>query len=225
MEWKDWEPTYREIARDMNYSPDRERYSQQMGRRLSEMNEGALSGKAALMSIGEAIGEYCTVFGGSPGLAASLQKSMKRTEGTSLIASDGACATLWRENILPDIIVTDADGDLDAEREMNEMGALLLLHFHGDNADEAFRFGLSLRGRFIITTQFGPTEGTFNFGGFTDGDRAVLLCEHFHARRILLIGFDFSEAGNHSDVHSRKLRIAEEIVNGVRTRGTEFLQL
>jgi uncharacterized Rossmann fold enzyme len=29
-----------------------------------------------------------------------------------------------------------------------------------------------------------------NVGGFTDGDRAVLLCEHLGARAVLLVGFE-----------------------------------
>jgi hypothetical protein len=30
-----------------------------------------------------------------------------------------------------------------------------------------------------------------NFGGFTDGDRAVFLADHFKAKNIYLVGFDF----------------------------------
>ena len=33
----------------------------------------------------------------------------------------------------------------------------------------------------------------YNFGGFTDGDRAVFLAEELGAKKIFLIGFDFGE--------------------------------
>ncbi len=35
----------------------------------------------------------------------------------------------------------------------------------------------------------------YNFGGFTDGDRAVFLAHHFGSRSIQLLGFDFENVG------------------------------
>ena len=32
-----------------------------------------------------------------------------------------------------------------------------------------------------------------NYGGFTDGDRAVFIADHFKAKKIFLIGFDFND--------------------------------
>jgi len=45
----------------------------------------------------------------------------------------------------------------------------------------------------IGTTQSRPTNGLYNFGGFTDGDRAVFLAKHLDALKIILIGFDFED--------------------------------
>ena len=46
----------------------------------------------------------------------------------------------------------------------------------------------------IGTTQIEPISDVYNFGGFTDGDRAVFLAEHFGAKEIELVGFDFEAA-------------------------------
>ncbi len=36
-----------------------------------------------------------------------------------------------------------------------------------------------------------PLDVVYNFGGFTDGDRAAFLAEELGAREITLVGFDF----------------------------------
>ena len=44
----------------------------------------------------------------------------------------------------------------------------------------------------------------YNFGGFTDGDRAVFLAVHFNAKKIFLIGFDFNNTiGEYSFVEKK----------------------
>jgi len=51
----------------------------------------------------------------------------------------------------------------------------------------------------IGTTQLKPFGKLHNFGGFTDGDRAVCLAEHFKAGLIILAGMDFEgEIGEYS---------------------------
>ena len=52
-----------------------------------------------------------------------------------------------------------------------------------------------LRGPLVGTTQGRPLENVFNFGGFTDGDRAAHLVHELGASAIELYGFDFFTPG------------------------------
>jgi len=45
----------------------------------------------------------------------------------------------------------------------------------------------------IGTTQTKPIGKLQNFGGFTDGDRAVFLANYFMAKKIILFGMDFGK--------------------------------
>ena len=74
----------------------------------------------------------------------------------------------------------------------------------------------------IGTTQIDPSDfkNLYNFGGFTDGDRAVFLASHFKAKKIFLIGFDFDgKMGKYSFSENkdiamkiRKLKWCEELI-------------
>jgi uncharacterized Rossmann fold enzyme len=45
----------------------------------------------------------------------------------------------------------------------------------------------------LLTTQTAPAERLHNFGGFTDGDRAAYLADHFGADSISLVAFNFHD--------------------------------
>jgi uncharacterized Rossmann fold enzyme len=67
----------------------------------------------------------------------------------------------------------------------------------------------------IGTTQVKPLQNVYNFGGFTDGDRAVFLANEFGAINIVLVGMDFGEKiGRYSKtkVKDEKLKIAKMAV-------------
>lgn len=58
------------------------------------------------------------------------------------------------------------------------------------------------------TTQINPNffNNIQNFGGFTDGDRAVFIADYFNAKEINLIGFDFnSKIGKYSFPQNKNL--------------------
>ena len=67
-----------------------------------------------------------------------------------------------------------------------------------------------------------PQKKVKNYGGFTDGDRAVLLSEHFSASKIVLIGFDFDHPrdkdGTSYDVKLRKLAWAKRLIDEAKMR-------
>ncbi len=123
-----------------------------------------------------------------------------KQENDLLIAADGATSYLISRGIIPDIIVTDFDGNIDNQLSAQKEGSILLIHVHGDNYQTIQRqLGYISKGDFLITTQIQPLPGSHNFYGFTDGDRIVCLSTLMAADEIILIGYDFgSSIGKYS---------------------------
>ncbi len=224
MIWEAWKERYLEIVRAFGYDPVKEEEAMVAGRQAAAGRSNVLKRQDALAALGVLSGKRCVVTGNAPSLREELIRLAKGGEldGAKVVASDSSCVTLNSLGILPDIIVTDLDGDRDVEKRMNDAGALIVVHFHGDNFALAGEYVKTLNGRVVITTQAGPTEYTFNFGGFTDGDRGVLLCEEFGSSGVVLAGFDFenvAERGVERRIKLAKLASAREIVDGAARRG------
>jgi uncharacterized Rossmann fold enzyme len=219
MLFSEWEPVYEEILSDMGYSRDDDEYcvriliSATLGSRLVSDEEA-----------GSLVGPCCTVYGNSP----SLEQDVERmgSEGTK-VASGSAVSRLLAIGVSPDIVVTDLDGDMDAQLEASRHGALTLLHAHGDNADLVRAYAGLFEGPVALTTQSAPRDIVYNFGGFTDGDRAVCFVRHFGCRRILLPGFDYSDPypkpGSDMAAKARKLAWARRIVEDMNPPGVELV--
>lgn len=109
----------------------------------------------------------------------------------------------------PHIHVTDMEEDENLLAELEERGCILVLHAHGDNISRIKSVVPKIK-RFIGTTQSIPFDRIYNFGGFTDGDRAALIAKKFEARSIKLYGFDFESADN--PIKLKKLKWAKIIL-------------
>ena len=99
---------------------------------------------------------------------------------------------------VPNIVLTDLDGEWSAIRWAISLGAITLIHAHGDNESLIQQFFEEKKTFMGTTCIWGTTQNKiettlFNFGGFTDGDRAIFLSFHFNSPIIGLIGFDFGE--------------------------------
>jgi len=130
--------------------------------------------------------------------------------------------------IIPDIIVTDLDGHVPDQIQANLKGARIVLHAHGDNIPEIKHWAPKFK-NFISTTQAQPDEenNIYNFGGFTDGDRAVYLGAHFNAKKITLVAFNFEEVADHSykknpETKLRKLTWANLLIGMVKEPPVAF---
>jgi 2-amino-4-hydroxy-6-hydroxymethyldihydropteridine diphosphokinase len=101
-----------------------------------------------------------------------------------------------------------------------------VIHAHGDNSDAIMENIDMFTGPVMITTQSTPDLLLCNFGGFTDGDRAVCLARHFGARRINLVGFDFDnpscKEGSDPAVKKKKLSWAKHIIFDMNPPGVEL---
>ena len=203
---EDWEPIYSEILKDMGY----DRASDETSARVLK----ALMLNADLITEDElGIKDTVSVFGAADSLMDDIGK--KEPEGT-LISAGSATSVLMSIGLVPDILVTDLDGDIEPQITASGMGAITLIHAHGDNTDLIMRYAKEFTGKVMLTTQSRPDLVLCNFGGFTDGDRAVCLARHMGAKRIFLYGFDFDvpsfKDGSDPEVKMRKLRWAERII-------------
>lgn len=175
---------------------------------LSELLEGRSLDLKILSSM-----IYCKnvlVVGAGPSLEDNLPKIHSLKQFTR-IAADGVCQAMLENNIKPDIVVTDLDGSHEHLLQSDKMGSIMVVHAHGDNVD-LIRNLIPKMKNCIGTTQVKPLQNVYNFGGFTDGDRAVFLASELKARNIVLVGMDFGEKiGRYSKtkVKDEKLKIAK----------------
>jgi uncharacterized Rossmann fold enzyme len=165
------------------------------------------------------------VAGCGPGLAKAKADVFL---GKAVVAADGATERLQELGIVPRLVVTDLDGKPEALEWAAAQGSKMVVHAHGDNRaairDLVPRLGPQVYGTHQLEPQPG-LEPMKNVGGFTDGDRAVLLCEHLGARAALLVGFETDEPPSKYShqwdpkTKPRKLEFAERIVAECQARG------
>lgn len=183
------------------------------------------------------INEKVIVFGAGPSLKPNLAdlKHVDLGEFT-LIASDGATTALLEEGLVPDIIVTDLDGRMNDLIKANQQGALMVVHAHGNNPEQIEKYTPQLV-NVLGTTQSKPLASVYNFGGFTDGDRAVFLAMALGARIIVLSGMDFGKTVTHysrpdqedgpaDKIKEKKLQWAKKLVQwAVINSDIQFLNI
>jgi hypothetical protein len=176
-------------------------------------------------------GKECVVFGAGPSLKKDLAKlSLSGGLGKVLISADGA-TTAVLDYKTPDIVVTDLDGDVEKQLEAWRRGAWLVLHAHADNIPKIEEVAPMVKERVIGTTQVKPPRKLFNFGGFTDGDRAAFMAWELGASRICLTGMDLGkEIGEYSGTGNRerkiiKLEICKELLSWLAELGANLVNL
>ena len=206
MFYKDYEIIYEKIAEDLSIETEGDE-------RASKILDNLLQNKN-LISTDELenliAGKELFVFGAGPSLEDSLPTHKNKIKGKIKIAADGATTALLKNDILPDIIVTDLDGKVSDQILANSKGSKVIIHAHGDNIDKIEKYVPSFKNNLLGTTQINPESYTnlHNFFGFTDGDRAVYLADYFKAKKINLIGFDFDGTiGKYSFVENKDKRL------------------
>jgi uncharacterized Rossmann fold enzyme len=204
-----WLPYYDAIAKDLGIDAEKDTIAARMLADGLKKNGKIHPRDEVLMELERTIeGKDVLVFGAGPDLEMELDKlvEVKRTGGRwkipstaedVIIAADGATSTIMSRGLVPHIIVTDLDGGTEDQIHCLSRGSIMLVHGHGDNMKTISNIVPRLFGSVLGTTQVDPSEGggLDNFGGFTDGDRAAFTAQHFGARSIMLLGFNFNEVG------------------------------
>jgi len=210
MDFAAWEPVYREILQDFGFSREEDERAALL---LSNMLEQMVSpGPEALKKV--ISGKEVLVCGNAPTLAEDLERP--DLERYVIIAADGATAVVMDAGRIPDVIVTDLDGDVEREIEASKHGSLVVVHAHGDNMGRLLKYVPQLQ-NIIGSTQAAPLENVFNFGGFTDGDRAVHVAYKFGAETITLAGFFFDDPLV-SPFKKKKLKWARKLISSLGVR-------
>jgi len=192
MEFELWEPFYEEILKDFGFSREKD---EAVAVELDKLLGGNRVPDASLRKIVR--GKEVTVAGNGPNVAEEIGEA----RGV-LLTADEATSVALEKGLLPAILVTDLDGNVTDQLKANAEGAIAVIHGHGDNGPAVRQWAPRFSGATVATTQSRPFGGLRNFGGFTDGDRAVFLADQFGAERIHLVGFDF-EHPNAKDLDRR----------------------
>ena len=202
MRHSEWLPVYRKVIEDMGYSQSDDESSARLLKMI--MSDHDLIDDDEL---GTHISEMSTIYGG-----AYIGGS---TPSGTVIATGSSIPVLLSENIVPDVIVTDLDGDVESQKKASRLGSVTVMHAHGDNTDAIMEHAKDFHGKVILTTQSQPDMVIYNFGGFTDGDRAVCIARHFRSS-VKLEGFDFDHVavkeGSDPDLKRKKLQWAKRII-------------
>ncbi|HEX9708712.1 MAG TPA: 6-hydroxymethylpterin diphosphokinase MptE-like protein [Candidatus Thermoplasmatota archaeon] len=188
MDFESWQPKYVAVTNDLGYARDGDEAAAAELARLMEARSGPVAEGPELARL--LAHQRVFVCGNGPTLESELGDHM--LEGT-VIAADGATGRLMRRGTFPEIVVTDLDGDLEAIRKASAQGSVVILHAHADNRAQVARWLAAMEGPVVPSVQCAPPAGTRNYGGLTDGDRAVYLADHFGAGEIVLAGFDFGD--------------------------------
>jgi uncharacterized Rossmann fold enzyme len=218
LDYLEWEPIYRQILDDFGFKEAEDKTAANV---LKDLLVPKI--KIKISELSNLISnKQVHIFGAGPNLESEIKNNT--FEGV-IIAADGATSELMMNDIIPNIIVTDLDGHIPDQITANEQGAILIVHAHGDNIPALKSWVPKFQGNILGTTQAKPNEEheIYNFGGFTDGDRAIFLASHCNAKKINLVAFNFNEIGknkiyykNDSSTKLRKLTWANLLIGMIK---------
>jgi uncharacterized Rossmann fold enzyme len=206
-----WGERYVSILKELNYSRKKDKES-------ALILDSILKKTDTIEKIRKLIqGKTVFVVGSGPSLSIAIPK-LKKLKKSIKIAADSSLKPLIDNGIIPDIIVTDLDGNEDTIKKISKTKSIFVIHAHGDNIEKLLM--VKKMKNCIGTTQTNPFNKIQNFGGFTDGDRGVFLASYFGAKKIILFGMDFgNQIGKFSntkrsdrEIKLKKLKIGKDLL-------------
>jgi uncharacterized Rossmann fold enzyme len=218
MNFIEWAPLYREILAEFGFSEEADIES-------AKVLNGLLPENPPIDRLKNLIeGKVVNVFGAGP----TLEEIEEFPVGPSIVA-DGATSFFIENGVVPDVIVTDLDGQMEDIIEANKKGSVIVVHAHGQNIPEIKKYA----GEFdspIGTMQAEPFGNLYNFGGFMDGDRCVFLAAHYGAAKIRIYGIDFKNPvmgkytlSQNPALTKKKLVWAERLINYLKEKGANIV--
>ncbi|MBS1268277.1 MAG: 6-hydroxymethyl-7,8-dihydropterin pyrophosphokinase [Nitrosopumilus sp.] len=195
-----WRKKYLEILKEFKYDEKKDKESAVIlnsilkKTNINEEISKLIKGKSVL------------VIGSGPSLSTAIPE-LKKMKKSIKIAADSSIKPLLENGIIPEIVISDLDGDEKSLKKVSKK-SIFVIHAHGDNMNK-LEFSKKIK-KCIGTTQSNPFDKIQNFGGFTDGDRGVFFASYFEAKKIILFGMDFGERiGKYSNTKKsdRKIKL------------------
>ena len=198
MIYRKWQEKYEKICKDFGYSQNEDKKS-------AILLNSFITNSSTVEKISEIIRHKdIFVIGSGPSLPKCIP-ILKKFKKPIKIVADSALSFILENRIIPDIVITDLDGDLDSLKKISKK-SMIVVHAHADNY-EKLEFVKNFK-NFIGTTQTKSFGKLSNFGGFTDGDRGVFLASNFHAKKIILFGMDLeNKIGKYSNTKRTQRKI------------------
>jgi hypothetical protein len=212
MNFAAWEPVYEAIVADFGF----DRRADTDARDLI----ASLTGSFDPGRLPDVEGRAVAIAGGASSLWEELGVAR---EADVVFAASSAAGVLREAGVEVHLMTTDVDKIPATARELTREGVPVAVHAHGDNVAAVREWVPRFDPAWTLpTTQVEPTAEVANFGGFTDGDRAAFLADHFGAARLTFPGWDFDDL-DVDPAKRRKLRWAERLLAWLeRRRGEEF---
>lgn len=184
MQFETWEPVYEAILADFGFDRGADERARDV---LADLADPFDPERLPAFS-----GATVAVAGAGP----SLENELKRArEADVVVAASTAVDRLEEREVGVDCMVTDLDKNPDTVRRLTKRETPVAVHAHGDNIDAVQEVVPDCAGEFVLpTTQAEPRSPVENFGGFTDGDRAAFLADHFRAARLEFVGWDLDDS-------------------------------
>jgi len=212
MDFDTWEPAYEGILDDFGYPRGgderaRDRFVELLG------DDGTYDPTRLGLD-----GATVAVAGAGPSLETEADRAV---DADVVLAASTAADRLRTEGVAVDCMVTDLDKNAATGRDLTAEGTPVVVHAHGDNIPALEAHVPDYDSEFVVpTTQAAPAPPVRNYGGFTDGDRAAFLADHFGAATLLFPGWDFDDPSVTAE-KARKLRWAERLLFWLEQRRGE----
>ncbi len=176
--------------------------------------------EAASMAASRVGREPCRVLAA---LVESIEGARVCVLGPLAEDTPGGCETvvvvdsLAAMGISGDVVVGDFDSV--ARAWPGSLGSIILAHLHGDNVERLLSESWIRGEGVVLTSQAFCVWPILGVGGFTDGDRAVVISLALGAREVEVHGFDFSRVACSwkttcfPELKRRKLSLASRIIS------------
>ena len=234
MDFKEWEGWYKEILDTLEFSREGDENTAALLDKILD-EKGCLTIEQFFDEIMEKKNtSKFIVVGAGP----SIKKHIKYVKENYdlndylIVSADGATTAMLEDDLVPDIVATDLDGKMEDLLAANSLGSYFVIHAHGDN-EELIDTYTTRFDKILGTTQSKPIGHLYNFGGFTDGDRAVYLAVELKAKTIILAGMDFgtivtkysrpnltNQTDLADDIKKLKLEYAEQLIDWLKENET-----
>ncbi|WP_265111640.1 6-hydroxymethylpterin diphosphokinase MptE-like protein [Halosolutus halophilus] len=214
MEYDEWEPVYEAIRRDFGYDRAGDERARDVLAELTvpfdfDYLDAIRDATVAIAGAGPSIG---------------TDRARERASNADVVvAASTAVDDLESSGVAVDYMVTDLDKNPETVRRLTHSATPVAVHAHGDNVAAVRAVVPDCAEEYVLpTTQVAPAGPVCNFGGFTDGDRAAFLADHFGADRLVFVGWDLDDPAV-GPIKEKKLAWAERLLYWLeQRRGDRF---